>query len=73
MPEKNWGLTSLLEVFQEELRARERVSSEVTKTSLQRMDVRQVFPLVQPCFQVSAEELVAAIVTKHTQLMIAEW
>ena len=33
VPKKNWGMTSLLEVFQEELRARERVSSEVTNKS----------------------------------------
>lgn len=33
VPEKDWGLTSLLEVFEEELQARERVTSEITKSA----------------------------------------
>ena len=33
VPEKDWGLTSLLEVFEEELQARERVTSEVTRSA----------------------------------------
>ena len=33
VPEKNWGLTSLMEVFQEELQARERICSDITNKS----------------------------------------
>ena len=33
VPEKDWRLTSLLEVFEEELQARERVTSEVTRSA----------------------------------------